>query len=81
MDQFQNNFTGMYLRWSPGPDPGVFQNCSYNLILCLKTSRLEKVVAKGEIAHYDLVFISKSAANASKCICKWERVENSLYVV
>ena len=48
--------------------------------------RAENIVAKEEIDHHEQFLLlpqclqKSSAANASECVCKWERVKNSRYL-
>ena len=48
--------------------------------------RVENIVAKGEIAHYNQIrilpqcFQKMSAAEASKGLCMWERVNNLVFL-
>ena len=45
---------------------------------------VENVVAKGEIACFDQFFLllqcfqESSAADVSKCVCRWERVNSNI---
>ena len=37
--------------------------------------RVENNVSKREVAHYEQYHLLSQCADASKCVCKWERVK------